>query len=433
LLLLASTAGQVHSADAGLRAESRAGVSRSLESDAASPTADLRLRPMFAAGTGMRGLQVDGSYQPELLLRGSLGGGAALWYHRLASNLVARSRPRAPIFDVALRLSGGGVDFTNAAQDLEQPFGLGGAAGIVTLLNGSLGAGLRHQPNSRFGWDARVTLRGVSTPTTIASAPEELIDRDNPLYDVVGFLSTPGGQGRPPTPPQFLPRFDTEARYDLTRRDRVAAHVRAELTFPDLLSVTPRSVRTHPTTSGVTPWLGYQRRLTRNTTVYGDAGMMLGWQRTGLVIQQGEVVTLPRLRVGVRDDRGIGAGLGRLTVGALAYLAPTYDPFLLGLTERAALSGNAQWSLGAPWRLAANASWYGLVAAVIPERSLASRRDDHIFSGRARVFFDPHDNISFEAGLAGGVRVGAAVSGATAVAPQAMAYFAVTGGLGLDG
>lgn len=384
--------------DVGLRTETRGGLARAGTSDEAVPTADASLQPAVAAATRMRGLALSADYHPELFLRGNLTGVTPLVFHRASANARVQATRDGPRVDTSLSIAGGDVDFSQAAEELGDPFGIGAAGGVLTLGSGRLQVEVSDTVG-RLLWRQANELRVVSTRTAY-------------------------GELLPPL--QVLPTTSVELGYVLTRRDRAFATWEAGLALPHLLAASARSPRIHPAFAGTTPGARWEHRLSRDTDLLVSAGLLMAWQRTGHVVQEGEPVAYPKASVLVTHR--LRAEFTRITLSGHAFVEPAYDPFLVGLTERA----GARVTVGA-WvarSLLFDGSLVGAarVHDTVPVLNADTARDRAFGYLSARLVWWLHENVALEAGGSANTRV----ADAGRIAPQLLAWVALTAGLGLD-
>lgn len=388
--------------DFGVRAEGRGGLVRALDAPVPVPTADLRVSPVIEGATSMRGLDVAAGYQPDLNLRASFAGGAPLVFHRARGRLHV-GQGRGPHLDIGFGLAAGDVDFTVANEELQSPFGLASQGGIVSLTAIVTTAALSHRPTDDFDYGLRLSLQTLGTPTAYEDAVPPL---------------------------QTLPRAEAYANLMVGRFDQFQLLSSVHGAWPFMLAVVPRTTRLTPAYVGTQPELRWTHTWTRmlRSTVRG--GALFAYQRTGLIFEQGVPIVFPVASVMIGDRRRM-LRWASVTTGLTVGISPLYDPFLVGLTERAYVQLANEVELGDMWSIQSTAQYLTLVASLVPDISRGAETDDQITGVSTAVVRHFSDNLKLEGGGYAGLRIDERVSGLY-LAPQLVLYLAVTAGFGLD-
>jgi hypothetical protein len=388
--------------DVSVRTEGRAGMVRAFDSVRPIPTADLRVIPRGLGYTAWRGLRLSAGYSPELWMRATGFGAAPLILHQAHAGITA-GYGRGPKLEAAFSGLAGDVDFMLAGQQLEQPFGLAGQGGVVRMAAGGMVTRIFHQPTDDFEYGVLAQVRGLGTPTVYMA--------DEP-------------------PLQVLPRTEAYAGLAVGRFDHFRLGVAAHGAAPFLLAAVPRTPRMAPAYVGLQPELRWAHRWTRTFNTSVTTGALFARQRLGFIFEQNTLVALPALTLSINDERRM-LRWARVTTSINGGVRPLYDPFLLGITERAFVQFANGVELGNQWRMAISAQYLTLVTSVIPTSSRGAEIDDHIVMLTGSLQHWLTRNVIIEGGTFGGVRVNTNRRTGPEIAPQVTLYLAITTSYGL--
>lgn len=414
----------------GARTEGRAGVLRDPDSEDTSGGFALQLIPAALVELREGDIHLRGSYALNLGVQGSFGGFGTYSSHSVnGSFLVGEENAGIRSFGSVAAFFGD-VDFLNAAQSLQQPFGLGGEKGIIPVLfiGGTLGASSRPVTRLRLQTSASVQVAAVPEPVpetrdlVSARPPPTTVAVVDPLQH--RFLDGRIARGLPVQPlpdvlvPQLLPEVVASGQYTLTPRDIVEVEAR----FATALKLEG------PTYGAATPSLRYSRRLTAAWSSDARLGLLFGWRINRLGTLRGDGTIWPLIDVGVSGQTHPSV-LGLARWSARAGMVPYYDPFIGALTQRLIVGASTQWLISHDVSIDAGVQSYSLLGLL--GTSVQARRipNDHIvaLSSSASWFF--LRALKLEGGVIGSLRAkNPVVPVGRYVSPEIVAYVALAGG-----
>lgn len=416
--------------DVGLRSEARGGVLRAPRRLDVGVGAALQLTPMAFLRMNEGSLETVVSYAFNLGLRASSDGFGGFSSHNIGATFLGGQE------DASLRPFGsvtaffGDVDFTDAGQRLQQPFGLGDVRGIVPVLfaGGTFGATARPSPQLRF--EQRVSVQLAAVPEPLEDTRDLSRTRPSPAPIVsLGPLlpRTPGRRfrdGLPVVPPpdglvpQLLPEVVLAGQYNATRIDL----------FESELRLATAVEADGPTYAAATPSFRYTRRLTRTLSSDLRAGALFGWRPDVSGGLEGQRVIWPLVNVSLTGETR-PPFLGGVSATGRVGMTPFYDAFLGALTQRLFVGGTGQWRLPGDVQLSFGVQSFSLLGLLGTREQLRRVQDDHILalSSSAAWFF--LKDLKVEGGLIGSVRAKEPVFPVDRyVRPDVVGYLALSAG-----
>lgn len=335
----------------------------------------------------------------------------------------------------------GQVDFDEAGERLGQPFGLGGAGGIVPLGSATVTGELAHRPFSTLRLYSLLVGDLLLTPSEPIPGAWEIPKLPPGFEEAFG---KPGGEEA--LVPLFQASAEVGTQWLATRRDLLGARTRLG-TVHTLLG---------PIYAGVEASGLYTRRVLKRLDIYGEAGALLALDRNpGPAPLAGAGALWPLAGLGMELNLPQSSTAG-FSVAAAARLEPYYDAFLGALTERAAARTTVVWTFGRTLEISGGVDAYTLVGvledaegagthvrigdagtlwarALLQDLAIAKDTarygDDHILGANAQIAWFPWPYFAVTAGGSASARIRNARLGEPAQAtPQAVLFVAVQGG-----
>lgn len=392
--------------DVGLRAEGRAGAVRSTAEGGVGVAVDAQLSPALVVTHERGDLLASGRYTTNLALRGSTAELTPFGVHRLAGDLAAGREARGLRLELRASLTAGEVTFDEAAEELDQPFGLGRVGGVVPLLNVAGSAGVTTRPFRHLALRGAVQAQVVAGPRDDAAPVSSLLGFALPSLLKDGALA-----------PQLIPEVGAEVLWEPTRRDALAFELRVPAVVDDQGFAAAAAI----------PAARYQRALQRDLIGRLRAGAAAGYQRSG---PRGVPAGFGLPLVEAALEAG-PAGLGRrgLSLMTSAGALPLYDRLLGAWSLRFALRGAVSYQ---PLR------WLQLSGQLAADSRLMDfgpserpRTDEHVVAARGLAAFAAMENLRVETGLSGSLRA-SELSPKAALLPEWSLFVAVVTGFGWE-
>lgn len=390
--------------DATVQATSEAAI-LSVGGDTPSTAIDVAVNPQAkAAYRDGTSTLVEGGYVGSYRLRQAANQILPYALHRLeGTGAVGRETGGVRLTGLASLVVGEST-FDNVNENLEQPFGLTTTTTIVPVASFDLAGNLSHRPVARLILSSGARARAYATPAVDENgAPEGAFPS--------GGVGTPFLLVRGDLVPQLRAGADVQAAYVVTRRDLASVRV-------DVDGVTLLDRFGYASLAGSVAW---QHRLSRAFDVRAAAGAFAAFAPDASppvgVLPAGEltVSTSPLPIAGVRP-----------TMRVRAAVEPFYDPFLLVLTERAAVDG----SVAVPFSRALSMSLALGGAARLIEfapKDRAGRGDDVYAQAVFGARYAPWRTIAIDAGINSSIRARAPrADRGLSTTPTASAFVSVT-------